>query len=158
MDIYDVRKEDKQWMFRKEDSASAIKTFETKKQAVQFSREYLKNHGGTLRIWKSDGTSLQEERTYEVEGRSFYSGILEGVSDAAEAAGRFLPSAGDFLSKGIYEAGYYAAYGLVFGATAVARLVPWPDALTHGVQDGTQAALGTAAGAQHPDKTAPAAG
>ena len=157
MDKYDIRKEDKQWMLMKEGSAPALKTFDTKKEAVKYSREYLTLHGGVLRIWKSDGVSLQEERTYETEAGSFYSGILEGVSDAATAATQFLPVVGNYLSKGIYQAGYYAAYGVVFGATTMTRLVPWPNPLAHGVQAGAQAAMGSVEEAHHPDKSAPAA-
>ena len=164
MEKYDIRKEEKQWKFVKEGSSRALKAFETKKEAVEYGRDYLRKHGGDLRIWKGDGISLQEERSYvreaetvERQERSFYDGILEGVGDAAKAAGHIFPVAGKFISKGVYEAGYYAAYGVVFGATMVARLLPLPSPLAHGVQDGAQAALGSAEEPHHPDKTAPAA-
>jgi hypothetical protein len=123
MDRYDIRKDEKQWQLMKEGSPGALKTFETKKAAVKYAREYLRKQGGVLRIWKSDG-ALQEERTYEIEVHRFYDGVLEGVGDATKAAGQFLPVAGKFVSKGIYEAGYYAAYGVVFGATMLARSIP----------------------------------
>jgi hypothetical protein len=154
---YDVRKQGKQWMFMKEGETAALKSFDTKNEAVKYSREYLKEHGGLLRIWKSDGTSLQEERSYEIEARSFYAGVMDGIDDAAAAAKQFLPTVGNYVSKGIYEAGYYSAFGVVFGATAIARIIPWPNPLAHGVQDGAQAALGSTEEAHHPDKTAAAA-
>jgi hypothetical protein len=60
--------------------------------------------------------------------------------------------AGTYLSKGAYGVGYYAAFGLVFGATMIARLIPFPESLTHGVEDGTEAALEYTDGKHHPRK------
>ncbi|MDJ0806207.1 MAG: hypothetical protein QNJ78_05170 [Gammaproteobacteria bacterium] len=127
----------------KEGDAPALNAFETKQVTVKYSREYMKKHGGVLRICKSEGTSRQEVRTYVTLERSVYSGILEGVGDAATAAREPLPRVSDSISKDIYEAGYYAAYGVVFGATTVARLIPLPNPLAHGVRDGAQAAMGS---------------
>jgi hypothetical protein len=157
MSKYDIRKVEKQWSFIKEGDDHALRTFETKKAAVGYSREYLREHGGVLRIWKSDGTSLQEERSYEREAHSIYDGILEGVADAAKAAGQLIPAAGSYVSKGVYQAGYYTSYGVVFGATLLARLIPLPNPLAHGVHDGAEAALDSAEKPHHTDKAAPAA-
>ena len=112
-----------------------------------------------LRIWKSDGTSLQEERTYEreIEARSLYSGILEGLGDAAKAAGQFIPAAENFFSKGVYEVGYYSSFGVVFGALMLARLIPLPNPLALGVHDGAEAAMSSSETSQHADQAEPAA-
>jgi hypothetical protein len=141
---YDIRKDDNKWQFHKEGSDSPIKTFETKRDAIKYSREYLTTHGGHLRVWKADGTQLQEERSYEVEKNSFYTEVFESVDDTVKVAGTY-------LSKGVYGFGYYAAYGVVFGATMIARLIPFPESLTHGVEDGTEAALESIEG-HHPHK------
>jgi hypothetical protein len=157
MDKYDIRKVEKQWSFLKEGDDNALRTFETKKEAVGYGRDYLRQKGGTLRIWKSDGTSLQEERTYERETRSFYSGIFDGIADAAKAVEQFMPTAGSYVSKGFYQAGYYASYGVVFSAATLARLIPLPNPLSDGVHDGAEAALGSAEMTHHTDKAEPAA-
>jgi hypothetical protein len=157
MDKYDIQKVKKEWHFIKEGMDQPLKTFTTKKLAEAFGREYLRQHGGDLRIWKSDGTSLQEEHNYEKEARSFYSGILEGVGDAANAVGQFVPTAGSVVSQGVYQAGYYTAYGVVFGANMVARLIPLPKPLALGVHDGAEAAMGSAEKTDHTDQAAPAA-
>jgi hypothetical protein len=155
MDKYDIRKVKKEWNFLKE--GESLRTFSTKKAAEGYGRDYLREHGGVLRIWKSDGISLQEERTYEREASSFYSGIFEGIADAAKAVEQFMPTAGSYVSKGFYQAGYYASYGVVFSAATLARLIPLPNPLSHGVHDGTEAALGSAEKTHHPDKAEPAA-
>jgi hypothetical protein len=142
---YDIRKDDHKWQFLKEDSDGPIKTFETKRDAIKYSREYLTTHGGHLRVWKADGSQIQEERSYEGEKQSFYTGVLENVDDTVKVAGTY-------LSKGVYGVGYYAAYGVVFGAMMIARLIPFPESLTHGVEDGTEAALESVEGTHHPHK------
>ena len=157
MDKYDIRKAEKEWSFLKEGEDQPIKTFTTKKQAEGFGRDYLRQQGGVLRIWKSDGISLQEERTYEKEASSFYSGILDGIGDAVKAVEQFMPAAGSYISKGVYQAGYYTSYGVVFGASMLARMIPLPDPLAQGVHDGAEAALGSAEKTHHTDEAEPAA-
>ena len=157
MERYDIRKVEKEWNFMKEGEDQPVKTFATKKQAEGFGRDYLRQQGGVLRIWKSDGISLQEERTYEKEAGNFYAGILDGVGDAAKAVERFMPMAGSYVSKGVYQAGYYASYGVVFGASMLARLIPLPNPLARGVHDGAEAALVSAEKTHHTDKAEPAA-
>lgn len=157
MDRYDIRKLKKEWGFTREGEDQPLKSFATKKQAEAYGRDYLRQQGGVLRIWKSDGISLQEERTYEKPPGSFYSGILEGISDAAKAVEQFMPAAGSHVSKGVYQAGYYASYGVVLGAATLARLIPLPNPLAHGVHDGAEAAMGSAEKTHHTDKAQPAA-
>jgi len=157
MDKYDVRKVKKEWNFLKEGEDQPLRTFATKKEAEGYVREYLREHGGVLRIWKSDGISLQEERTYAREAHSFYSGVFEGIADAAKAVEQFMPTAGSYVSRGFYQAGYYASYGVVLSAATLARLIPLPNPLSHGVHDGAEAALGSAEKTHHTDKAEPAA-
>lgn len=51
------------WRFHKQGGERAIRRFDTKEQAMEFGIEYMREHGGSLRIQKQDGT-FQEERTY----------------------------------------------------------------------------------------------
>jgi hypothetical protein len=51
------------WKLKKEDRDRTLKKFESKKEALPASIEFVKNHSGSLKIHKSDG-SIQEERTY----------------------------------------------------------------------------------------------
>jgi hypothetical protein len=143
---YDIRKDDHKWQFLKEGSDSPIKTFETKRDAIKFCREYFTKHGGHLRVWKADGSKIQEEHSYEGAKQSFYTEVLENVNDTVKVAGTY-------LSKGIYGVSYYAAFGVVFGATIIARFIPFPESLTHGVEDGTEAALESVDGTHHPHKS-----
>ena len=52
------------WKVKGEKAERAVKTFDDKKDAVDFGREIAKNQPlGQLKIHKKDGT-IQEERTY----------------------------------------------------------------------------------------------
>lgn len=63
MDNYHLVNKDDQWKLEKEGSERSIRNFETKEQAMDFGKEYMKDHGGSLKIHKQDG-KIQEERTY----------------------------------------------------------------------------------------------
>ncbi|MFV8369483.1 DUF2188 domain-containing protein [Flavobacterium sp. LB2R40] len=64
MKNYHLTKEDDQWKLTGEGNERASKVFETKKEAVQQSAEFLKNNqGGSLKIHLENGR-IQEERTY----------------------------------------------------------------------------------------------
>ncbi len=173
MSTYDVRKTEEQWRFAQEGDANPIASFDTKKEALEYARDYMKAHGGLLRIWKEDD-SLQEERSFMLEGEAtpttsaakeavavetaamtaiespapvtktagIVDAMLRGAKDATEAVGEFIPETGKYLTQGLYQASYYAAYGVVFGAVAIGRLVPLPKPLALGLHDGAQAALG----------------
>ncbi|MCJ7563849.1 MAG: DUF2188 domain-containing protein [Candidatus Aminicenantes bacterium] len=52
------------WKIQKEGAKRPVKTFDNKKDAVDFSRDIAKNQPlGQLKILKKDGT-FQEKRTY----------------------------------------------------------------------------------------------
>jgi len=51
------------WALIQEGSATATKTFWTKKEGVSYGLSYIEHHSGSLTIHRLDG-SLQEERTY----------------------------------------------------------------------------------------------
>lgn len=55
--------ENDQWKFRMEEAERAIKNFDTKDDAMKFSTDYMRDHGGSLKIHKQNGV-IQEERTY----------------------------------------------------------------------------------------------
>lgn len=64
MDKYDFTKKDGKWRLHREDAERASKVFDgTKKEAKQEMADYMKEHGGSVRIRKLDG-KFEEERTY----------------------------------------------------------------------------------------------
>jgi hypothetical protein len=63
MKTYFLTPDGDHWKLAKEHAERAVKTFETKKEGIEFSIDFMKNHGGSLRIRKKDGL-FQEERTY----------------------------------------------------------------------------------------------
>lgn len=63
MDNYDLKKDGDKWKLQKQKSKRAQKTFDTKEEGMDYSKEFMKNRGGSLKIRKKDGT-IQEERTY----------------------------------------------------------------------------------------------
>jgi hypothetical protein len=63
MTRYHLTYKDNKWKLKPEGAERAVKTFETKREAIKGSADYLKAKAGSLRIHKRDGT-IQEERTY----------------------------------------------------------------------------------------------
>ena len=63
MDNYHVTHKDGEWKLKKENAERSTKNFETKEQAVDYAKDFMKKNGGSLKIHKQDGT-IQEERTY----------------------------------------------------------------------------------------------
>lgn len=63
MDNYYLNHEGDSWRLEREGANRALRTFDTKDEAMKFSTDYVGEHGGSLRISKMDGT-FQEERTY----------------------------------------------------------------------------------------------
>lgn len=63
MDKYELVKDDGDWKLRQPGAQRAIRAFETKEAGMGFSTDYVKSHGGSLRIKLASGT-YQEERTY----------------------------------------------------------------------------------------------
>jgi len=62
--VFHVVPDGDSWKVKSEGSKRAVKTFDDKKDAVDFGREIAKNQPlGQLKIHKKDGT-IQEERTY----------------------------------------------------------------------------------------------
>lgn len=51
------------WELTESGSRTVIKAFATREQAVEASRAYVKEHSGSLKIHRTDGT-IEEERTY----------------------------------------------------------------------------------------------
>lgn len=63
MTRYHLTFKDNKWKLKPEGADRAVKTFETKREAIKGSADYLKAREGSLRIHRKDGT-IQEERTY----------------------------------------------------------------------------------------------
>jgi len=78
--------------------------------------------------------------------RDFRGAFGQGAADAAEAAATVLPMLGKWVSRSVYGACYYAAYGAVFTALAVSRALPPEGAVLKGFQDGAAAARRDAEG------------
>ena len=153
MNNFDILKKSGHWKVMKEGGERALRSFDRKNEAVSFGREYVRMHGGHLRIWSADGETLQDERNYpgagaeavrqEAPKAGLFEGIASGAADAAEAAGRLLPAAGEYFNRGVYGTAYYGAYGVVLAAVAVGRSIPMPAPLARGLHEGTEAAIDT---------------
>ena len=63
MDNYHITPTPDGWEFKKEGSNRALKKDGTKDGITNQMRDYMKNHEGSVKIHKKDGT-FQEERTY----------------------------------------------------------------------------------------------
>ena len=63
MKKYHIVPSEKGWNLKKEGAERASKSFETKQSALEYSKDYMRENGGSLKIHKSNG-QIQEERTY----------------------------------------------------------------------------------------------
>jgi hypothetical protein len=63
METYHLVPEGQLWKLRKEGADRAAFTFDDKEDAITRSVDFMREHGGSLRIHKHDGT-FEEERTY----------------------------------------------------------------------------------------------
>lgn len=63
MESYDVKPGGKGWKFQKHGSSRAERSFETKKETVDYAAKTLKERGGSVKI-KKQNHRIQEERTY----------------------------------------------------------------------------------------------
>lgn len=63
MDNYHLTNNDGVWKFQKAKSKKSIKNFDTKDEGLNYAKKYMNEHGGSLKIHKTDG-KIQEERTY----------------------------------------------------------------------------------------------
>lgn len=66
--------------------------------------------------------------------------LQRGAEAGAQAAANMLPALGAMMSRTIYRACYYTAYGTTFAAMAVASLIPEDGVLERGFHDGSEAA------------------
>jgi hypothetical protein len=62
MQNYHVTPEGETWTLAEEEGAF-LGSYRTKEEAVDRAREYVRQHTGSLKIHKADGT-IEEERTY----------------------------------------------------------------------------------------------
>jgi hypothetical protein len=72
-----------------------------------------------------------------------FDAIREGVSDAKETAARMVPEVGKLISRTVYGVFYCASFGVVFGALAVAQILPRNGLVRNGIRDGAEAAQKT---------------
>jgi len=63
MDNYHLVKNGDEWKLRKQGADRSALTFEHKQDAVSESAEFMRSHGGSLKIHGENGR-IQEERTY----------------------------------------------------------------------------------------------
>jgi hypothetical protein len=63
MDNYHLAKDADQWKLRRQGADRAALVFDNKKDAVDGSAEFMRQHGGSLKIHK-ENHRIQEERTY----------------------------------------------------------------------------------------------
>ena len=65
MDNYHLTHNGNDWQLKNQDATRASKVFRemTKEEATRAAADFMKNHPGSVKIHKLDGT-FQEERTY----------------------------------------------------------------------------------------------
>ena len=63
MENYHLTNKDDQGKLSKQGAKRATLTSDTKEGALQRSMEFMREHGGSMKIHKKDG-KIQEERTY----------------------------------------------------------------------------------------------
>jgi hypothetical protein len=66
--------------------------------------------------------------------------IGQGVADGKQAAAEAVPVVGDYLAKALYDACYYSAYGVTFGALFIANMIPSESPVARGLHDGAETA------------------
>ncbi len=71
------------------------------------------------------------------------------LDHASEGASGIIPAVGGMAAQMIYTTSYAVAYGIVFPAMLIVRIVPKDNALVHGLADGAQAARARALGWEH---------
>lgn len=64
MKNYHITKKNDIWQFKEENSKRSIKNSDTKEQAIDNMREFMKDKTGSVKIHKTTGL-IQEERTYQ---------------------------------------------------------------------------------------------
>lgn len=64
----------------------------------------------------------------------------EGAADASAKVQELLPRVSEFVSSGVYNGSYYAAYGLVFPTLYLCHIIPGGKSVADGLRDGAQAA------------------
>jgi hypothetical protein len=63
MDTYHLVFSEDEWKLRRTGAERSAMTFDSKGEAMKESVEFMRDHGGSLRIHKHTG-AIQEERTY----------------------------------------------------------------------------------------------
>ena len=63
MDNYHLTKKGDQWKLTRQGAERAALTSDTKEDALKKSMEFMREHGGSMKIHKESGP-IQEERTY----------------------------------------------------------------------------------------------
>jgi hypothetical protein len=63
MDNYHLTKDGDEWKLRRQGAERSALISGNKKAAVEESAEFMRQHGGSLKIHKENG-GIQEERTY----------------------------------------------------------------------------------------------
>ena len=63
MENYHLTKEGDEWKLRRQGATRSALTFDNKQEGVVGSAEFMREHGGSLKIHKANG-KVQEERTY----------------------------------------------------------------------------------------------
>ena len=63
MDHYHLKRDEGQWKLTRQGAHRAALTSDTKEDALKKSMEFMRDHGGSMRIHKENG-QIEEERTY----------------------------------------------------------------------------------------------
>jgi hypothetical protein len=84
----------------------------------------------------STEASLSAAEATPSTGEMLVSAVHAGTREAKAAAATL----GFSWSRGVYRLAYSVSYGVVYGALALTRWIPAPDAVAEGIRDGASAA------------------
>jgi len=85
-------------------------------------------------------TTVQPRNVVEETTGTMTVALKRGAQAGVDAAASVMPTVGVFMSRTLYGACYYTAFGTTFAAMAVASLIPRGGILEHGFHDGAEAA------------------
>jgi hypothetical protein len=88
----------------------------------------------------TEETIVQPEGLVEETTDTMTVALQRGAAAGYDAAANVLPALGALMSRTLYGACYYTAYGTTFAAMAIASLIPDGGVIEHGFHDGSEAA------------------
>jgi hypothetical protein len=72
---YDIRKVGHEWKFLKEGSHSPLKSFDRKKDAIDYCRDYFEKHGVTCAFGRLMGLSFKKNAAMRYRSKAYTQGF-----------------------------------------------------------------------------------